>query len=140
MCLIAALSLPALLFLACGSGDLPLDQVDPGVVPQDPSFEIVFALIQRECTPCHGGGSDNGADGKAEGYSVGRFAPVHGGFAGVEPNLETCESIVEEADNIAQVVLRENRMPPGARPRLSSEEKLIIERWIDNGTKSPCSP
>jgi uncharacterized membrane protein len=33
-----------------------------------------------------------------------------------------------------------NEMPPGAMPRLTSEEKLIIRRWVENGAVAPCNP
>ena len=99
------------LLAGCGSGDRTLDQVDPVAVSANPSFDQVFSIIQRECTPCHDSQS---------------------------PALITCEDVVANALRIKQQVLTDNSMPPGAWPRLTSEEKLVIERWINNGTVAPC--
>jgi hypothetical protein len=30
-------------------------------------------------------------------------------------------------------------MPPGAWPRLSEEEKLLVQRWLSQGACSPCT-
>ena len=120
--LIAVAFLLASAFLACGSGELTLDQVDPNAVPQNPSFDQVNAIIQRNCVSCHDGDSDSGS----------------GGLFGVKPNLQTCESIIKNIDRIDKQVLDKNAMPPGAWPRLTSEEKLIIQRWIDDGAPAPC--
>jgi uncharacterized membrane protein len=96
---------------ACGSGERPLADVDPNAAPQHPTFAQVNTIIQRECTPCH--------DGKES------------------PPLATCEEITEEID-VAYAEIIGNTMPPGAWPRLSETEKLIIERWIGDGAPAPC--
>lgn len=95
----------------CSSGESPLAEVDPGAVPQSPTYDQVYAIIQRDCQPCH----DDG---------------------GVEPPFDTCENVVANYGDLFDQVIEKNRMPPGASPRLSSEEKLILIRW--NG-EAPCT-
>lgn len=115
--LFAAIICGAFIALAgCGSGDLTLGQADPKAVPADPSFDLVFSIIERECVSCHG--SDSSEE---------------------RPNLSTCEDVVAQSLLIETEVLIKNSMPPGAQPRLTSEEKLIIERWLENGAKAPCN-
>ena len=116
---VAALILAA----SCNSGDQPLEVVDPEAAPQDPDFELVFNIIHNECASCHSGEDEDDAPSRAA--------------AGVEPPLDTCEDIFDQRDAIWREVVR-NTMPPGAWPRLSSTEKLIIERWLENGAKAPC--
>ena len=96
---------------SCSSGDLPLDAVDPGAVPDKTTYDQFFSIIQRECLPCH----DEG---------------------GKEPPFDTCEHVLANFDALVEQVFVKNTMPPGAWPRLSSEERLVIQRW--NG-ESPCS-
>lgn len=96
---------------ACGSGERPLADVDPNAAPLHPTFEQVSTIFDRACVPCH--------DGKAD------------------PPLATCEDITDEIDESYGTILS-NTMPPGALPRLSEVEKLIIERWIGDGAPAPC--
>lgn len=95
----------------CGSGDRPLAEVDPSAVPDSTTFEQLFNIIQRECLPCH----DEG---------------------GTEPRFDTCEHVVENSAALFEQVIVRNAMPPGAWPRLTSGEKLVIQRW-DGG--APCT-
>ena len=124
--LCAAVVLSALL-VACGSGDQPLDQVDPAAVTANPTYEQVFAIIDRECVPCHQGGDSAELAGSA---ATGRI--------GDDTDLSTCASIVGERESIWDTIA-DNTMPPGALPRLNSEKRLIIRRWIDNGAPAPCN-
>lgn len=96
----------------CASGDSPLAEADPDAVPQSTTFDQVSAIIERECRPCH----DEG---------------------GQDPPFDTCEHILENYRDLIEQVIQKNRMPPGAWPRLSSEEKLTLTRW--NGV-APCRP
>ena len=57
----------------------------------------------------------------------------------VEPGLESCQSIINNLDDVVEDIFVDNNMPSGARPRLTSKEKLIIERWIDRGTEVACN-
>ena len=57
----------------------------------------------------------------------------------VEPGLESCQSIINNLDDVVEDIFVDNNMPPGAWPRLTSKEKLIIERWIDRGTEVACN-
>jgi len=127
--------LPLILVAAagCNSGDATLAQVDPDAVPQDPDFEIVFGIIQRECAPCHTESDDEGPE------DAGAWAgPQRAALGGVEPDLTTCEGIIASRAEIDEEIVQ-NTMPPGVWPRLSSEEKLIIERWMLNGAVAPCN-
>ena len=134
-----SLALPLLILLAggagCNSGDATLAQVDPDAVPQNPDYEIVFGIIQRECAPCHTDADDDGEE--EEGAST-WAGPQRAALGGVEPDLTTCIGILCSLGDIDEQI-RENKMPNGAWPRLSSEEKLIIERWMLNGAVAPCN-
>ena len=128
-------SLLVSLVVACGSGGGTLEDVDPNAVPLDPDFQLIVNIMDRACVPCHQeGANDDGPD------SMGDTAPSRSarGFS-TYPDLETCQSIVDHQEDIVDRALRENDMPPGAWPRLSSEERLIILRWIENGAKAPCN-
>jgi uncharacterized membrane protein len=104
----AALLVP----LGCTSGDRPLGEVDPDAVPQTTTYDQVYSIIQRDCLPCH----DEG---------------------GVDPPYDTCDHVVANFGVLFEQVIEQNRMPPGAWPRLSSEERLVFLRW--NG-EAPCTP
>ncbi|UCH83000.1 MAG: hypothetical protein JSW50_11075 [Candidatus Latescibacterota bacterium] len=126
---IVALTIFVAAVVGCASGDRPLEAVDPDSVPADPTWDQVFSIIQRECTPCHN--DDNGKDEDDDGSENGDDDD--------DPNYETCEGVVGGLSDLYDEVFEKNTMPPGAWPRLTSEEKLIIQRWIDNGVKSPCT-
>jgi uncharacterized membrane protein len=113
---------------ACdGSGDLPLDQVDPEAVPAHPTYEQVYAVLDNRCVMCHTGDGDEGDE---DGYAPARVSDV-------EPDLSDCSQIVSMRFDILDQV-EANTMPPGAMPRLTSEQKLLIRRWVENGAPAPC--
>jgi uncharacterized membrane protein len=116
---------------ACGAGDMPLDDVDPSAAPLEPAFDQVNSIIQRQCVPCHS--SSNADDDKKEDENneddAEDFLPY-----------ETCDMIVGNAPYIYYEAVEEGSMPPGAWPRLTEREKLIIKRWIENGVCAPCNP
>ena len=114
----------------CASGDNTLDAVDPEAVAANPTYNQVFAIIQNRCVLCHESDDEDGGDGD--------YLRVTTGAEDV-PGLETCASIVALREDILERV-EDNTMPPGALPRLNSEEKLIIRRWIENGAPAPCNP
>ena len=126
-----ALGLLAAVFAACDSGDRTLVEVDPEAVVADPTFEMVQRIIDRSCLPCHGGG---GGDDKA-GVRILTAAPVED-----DRNYSTCFGILDDIDGIIKTGIDNESMPPGAWPRLSEEEKLIITRWLENGACAPCNP
>lgn len=121
------------LLVSCASGDRPLEAVDPNAAPATPTYDDVFGIIYRECVPCHDS-DGNGyflftQDGKPDGVLYGTAAP----------GLNTCGEIIDNLSGIEQDILVTNTMPPGAWPRLTEREKLIIKRWIDNGAPAPCN-
>jgi uncharacterized membrane protein len=126
--------LPSFLLLllcsACGSGDRSLVDVDPGAAPERPTYEMVAAILDRACVPCHsGGGSGGGGDNRP------------GGFIPAEDDggpYDTCQGIVEDLEGILDTAVDGGSMPPGAWPRLDERERLIIRRWIDQGACAPC--
>lgn len=118
----------ALLFACDGSGDLPLDQVDPDAVPANPTYDQVYAVLDNRCVMCHTGGDDGDGDGSG-------YASATAGDA--EPDLTDCDQIVTRRFDILDQV-ESNTMPPGAMPRLTSEQKLLIQRWVANGAPAPC--
>jgi uncharacterized membrane protein len=112
---LAGLILASLLSaVGCGAGDGPLAEVDPQAVPPHPTYEQVFSILDRACAPCHKDG-------------------------GTEPRYDTCKSIQQNSRGLRSTVFGSNTMPPGAWPRLTSEEKLTVERWLDQGRVSPCN-
>jgi uncharacterized membrane protein len=116
---------------ACGgSGDLPLDQVDPEAAPVNPTYDQVYAILDNRCVTCHTGDGD---DGSNSGPSYARAAA-----GDVDPDLTDCNEIVSQRFDILDQV-QNNTMPPGAMPRLTSEQKLLIQRWVDNGAPAPCN-
>jgi uncharacterized membrane protein len=101
----------AVVAISCASGDEPLGVVDPGAVPDTTTYDQVFSIIQRDCVPCH----DEG---------------------GTEPRYDTCEDVLANYDDLIEEVFVKNTMPPGAWPRLSSEARLVIQRWDG---EAPCT-
>ena len=133
MCkLLAGALIPML--AACGSGDLTLNEADPDIVAQKPTFAQVYPIFQRDCIPCHSGTDEGRRDEDESGKQVGVSRALS-----VEPGLESCQSIINNLDDVVEAVFVDNNMPPGAWPRLRSTEKLIIERWIDRGTEVACN-
>jgi uncharacterized membrane protein len=112
----------------CASGDRPLDAVDPQAVPQNPTYDQVFAIVHNRCATCHDGG---GGESEGEYFRASELAID-------VPPLTTCTDIVALRDDIVTRV-EDNTMPPGAMPRLSSAEKLLIRRWVENGAPAPCN-
>jgi uncharacterized membrane protein len=129
---LAAGIVPLVLLVAgCSSGEGTLAEVDPSAVPADPDYDTVFAIIQRDCAPCHNSGGGGGDTSRWEGPR----AAVDDDDPG---DLTTCQGIIESLGEINQSIVN-NTMPPGAWPRLTSEEKLVIERWMLNGAVAPCN-
>jgi uncharacterized membrane protein len=116
-----------------GSGELPLDQVDPEAAPADPTYDQVFAILHNRCVSCHAGSNDD--DDDDGGYSASRLRAT---ADDTDPDLTDCVEIVAFAGDIVTEI-ENNRMPPGAMPRLTSAQKLLIRRWVENGTPAPCN-
>ena len=130
-CLFLLVIAIAAAFAACASGDKTLDAVDPNAVALNPTFDQVNAIIHNKCVMCHdasGGEEDN------SGHDF-RLVLENDDV----PAFETCTQIVAEGESILERI-QDNTMPPGAMPRLSSEDKLIIQRWVENDKPAPCNP
>jgi hypothetical protein len=118
---LAAVLLGAALALnRCAAGEGTLAAVDPEAAPLHPTYEQVFGIVEFACAPCHDetGGSEPGED---------------------DLDFSTCEGIQRGLEGIRTTALHGGSMPPGAWPRLTEREKLLIERWIDQGACSPCT-
>jgi len=113
------------MLVACSSGDRTLNEADPDIVAQKPTFAQVYPIFQRDCIPCHTG------TGGGEEDEAGKLS----GTFGVEPGLESCEAIIRNLEDIVEDIFDDNNMPPGAWPRLTSKGKLVLERWIEGGTQ-----
>jgi uncharacterized membrane protein len=113
-----------LAMLGCAEGDRTLAEVDPQAAPLHPAYEQVFAIVEFNCAPCHGGG---GAVAKRE--------------EDEEDDLDyaTCQGIQNGIDGLRSTVLEAGSMPPGAWPRITERDKLLLQRWIDAGACSPCT-
>jgi uncharacterized membrane protein len=126
----------ALLALAsCGSGSRSLLEVDPEAAPLHPTYEEVVGILDRKCVPCHRGGG---------GLALGLSATDRAGLATPSSTAEdggdysTCQGIEAGLGGLLSQGVERETMPPGALPRLTEREKLIIVRWIDQGACSPC--
>jgi len=128
-CVFLLLIAIAVAFTACSSGDKTLNDVDPQAVTATPTFDQVNAIMHNKCVMCHDSGS--GEDGSNDFRLVLQTD-------GIQP-LNTCTDIVAQRFDILDRV-QDNTMPPGVMPRLTSEEKLTIERWVANGAPAPCNP
>ena len=137
-CFILVLVVAALSIGCGGSGDLPLDQVDPQAVSEDPTYDQVFAILHNSCASCHDNGGDDDDDDDDGGYGTAPGTKTRI-VADDLPDLTDCVEIVALRDDIWEQI-ESNQMPPGAMPRLTSEQKLTIRRWIDNGAAAPCNP
>jgi uncharacterized membrane protein len=114
---IAALTFAAVLAIAlagCSSGDRTLNDVDPQAVTDAPTFDQVNAIIHNNCATCHENGGED-------------YSP-----------LTTCTDIVALRGDILDRI-QDNTMPPGVLPRISSADKLLIQRWVENGAPAPCN-
>jgi len=108
---------------ACNSGEKSLTEVDPDAVTLFPSYDQVASIVERNCVPCHKG------DGPC-------LNPEPDG--GFDPNFDSCDCLRAGFGLLLKVV-DENTMPPGAWPRLTSEEKQILHNWADAGMCGPCN-
>ena len=115
------LAAAALLTLcSCGSGERTLGVADPLAAPLAPTYEQARQILDRRCLVCHDGG------GEAEG--------------GEDTDYSTCRGIVAGVGGILRTSVDGGSMPPGALPRLTEREKLILRRWIEQGACAPCNP
>ena len=105
--------------LSCGSGDKTLGVADPLSAPLNPTYEQVRVILDRRCVSCHSEGGEAEED---------------------DPDYSTCAGILADLGGILDTAVLGGSMPPGALPRLTEREKLIITRWIDDGAPSPCTP
>jgi hypothetical protein len=111
---------------ACAAGDRTLAEVDPQAAPLHPSYDQVLAIVDFNCAPCHGGGSAT-APSKEDGGE------------GDDLDYSSCEGIQRGLDGLRSSVLQDGSMPPGAWPRITDRDKLLLQRWLDDGACSPCS-
>lgn len=122
--LLSTLFLSACL-VGCSSGDKTLVEADGGVPPIEPTYDAVFVILDRNCAPCH-----HSSDEKAD-----LPAPFED-----DRDYSSCSGIERDLEDILDSSVDNERMPPGAWPRLSEEEKLLIREWVDQGACSPCRP
>lgn len=94
----------------CGFGDSSLESLDPGNVPLEPQYEAhVAPIMERRCTNCHA-----------------EDAP---GFRRAFPYLDQRHQVETHACRVHAAAVLEERMPPGAMDRITSEEGLTLTRW-----------
>lgn len=123
--LTAALSLP-LAVGSCGSGSETLGVVDPLAAPLAPTYEQVREIVERRCVGCHGGTGEN--------------VTAPGEDERDDPHYGDCAGIVSGVAGILETSVDGGSMPPGALPRMTEREKLILRRWAANGACAPCNP
>ena len=104
----------------------------PDAVAATPTWDQVYSIFERECAPCHTEGDDDELDEDKGGTGAMTI------IGGAEPDLSTCIGIIENLDDAMASIFDKNDMPPGAWPRLTSEERLILQRWMEQGEDAPC--
>lgn len=120
-------------FAGCGSGSQPLAVVDPQAAAATPTFEQVRSILDLRCLGCHGGG------GNATSAGTARVHPTAVAEDGEGADYSSCQGIVSGVEGILRTGVDGGSMPPGALPRLTETEKLIIRRWVQQGTCAPCN-
>jgi uncharacterized membrane protein len=131
---------------SCGSGTQPLAVVDPGAAPLTPTYAQVKSILDAKCLPCHRGGGDVANRARPSATSESSLS-AHSGSTESSPlatsgegsDYSTCQGIQAGLAGIRHTAIDRVSMPPGALPRLSEREKLILSRWIDQGACSPCT-
>ncbi len=146
---LAAATLIPLTFVACGSGTGPLSIVDPEAAPAQPTYEEVALILERHCLTCHGASPARVPLASAHpeipkrhpgGGRATRPAAVADGDEDDEgADYSSCAGIEAGLGGILNTAVHGNSMPPGALPRLTQVERLVISRWIDQGACSPCT-
>lgn len=102
--------------VACGSGDGTLDEIDPEAAPAEPSYSKHIApIMDRYCTACH---ASDAQVGEVEGLGY-----------------ETCDKVRRNWGGILITVFRGNTMPPGGAYRVTSEDRMTLERWFEQGAR-----
>jgi len=103
------------LITGCGQGDSPLEAVDPDAAPLKPTYDQVAAILYRSCVPCHDSNAGKTLNGEEDDEEE-------------SPDLSTCQSVRDNFDSVWSTI-ENGTMPPGAWPRLSEPEKLLLQRW-----------
>ena len=114
-----------LLLAACSAGDKTLSEASNGALPAEPTYEAVAVILDRSCAACHHSADESGS----------LPGPLEDGR-----DYSTCRGILRDLDDIVDSSVDHERMPPGAWPRLTEEEKQLIRAWIDDGACAPCRP
>jgi uncharacterized membrane protein len=131
--------------LACGSGTGPLSVVDPEAAPAQPTYDEVVFILERHCLSCHGGSAARTSLAAAhpsrhgDGKAVKPAGAVDEDEDDESTDYSSCAGIQAGLEGILGTAVRGNSMPPGALPRLTQVERLVIDRWIDQGACSPCT-
>ena len=101
---------------ACVSGDGTLEQIDPEAAPTVPTYTgHVGPIMDRYCTACH---AEDAQPGKVDGYGYG-----------------TCLEVKENWGSIVWTVYETKTMPPGGAQRMTSADKLTLQRWYRQGAQ-----
>lgn len=119
----AALLAAAASIVSCGAGEKTLGLADPLAAPLTPTYEQAKAILDAKCVGCHGGGGESESEPDGD-----------------DRNYSSCAGIVADLAGILSTSVDGGSMPPGALPRLTEREKLILTRWIAQGAHSPCNP
>ncbi|MEK7348510.1 MAG: hypothetical protein AABZ94_06530 [Candidatus Eisenbacteria bacterium] len=120
---VAALFVAAASVTSCGAGEKTLGIADPLAAPLAPTYEEAKSILDRKCVGCHGGGGESEAEPGSD-----------------DRNYSSCAGILADLNGILSTSVVGGSMPPGALPRLTEREKLILDRWAALGAHSPCNP
>ena len=106
-----------LFWTGCVSGDGLLEDIDPEAAPAAPTYsEHVAPLMDFYCTACH---APDVLPGEQEGYGY-----------------DTCEKVRDNWEGLVDTAFIAKNMPPGGAVRVSSADRLTLERWHARG--APC--
>lgn len=112
-----ALPLLLLSLAGCAAGDGTLAEVDPGALPERPTWSShARQILDVYCNGCH---SDDAIAGAAEGFAY-----------------DTCRDAKKEQDETYEVTFDELTMPPPAGFPMPTAARDTLQRWYDQG--APC--
>lgn len=103
--------------LAGCAGEGPLEEVDPAAAPATPTWgEHVEEIVAFRCGACH----SEAGQAMTEGISY-----------------DTCEDVRRSWRDFEETVFDNDSMPPAGAPRVTSAERLTLQRWHDQGAACP---
>lgn len=131
----------ALLLLPLLSACAPVDPFDTGIAPAHPTFtDDVRPVMEQHCVRCHT--DRDGTSGAREdgGIAVDTWERAHSARVAIACSSVGTDIAQAYADALrtaygpgACAGLPQLTMPPGAMPKLTVAEQLVLVRWVADG-------